>query len=186
MREARISFKCSSKFFKLSPYGNPRVIEGASSRTNKQRRDNSGALFCSPASRYIGFQRDRRALTGENKASHQKENRYSTRTARERRLNHRCVCVSKTRSTCGWRCVKMNDRVPEWNSPDICHHSSGRHAAECTSVRRQQGRARGYLAVCRFSPPFFPLMWESELLLLWVKWWVQLFGTTQRGNWKRR
>lgn len=64
---------------------------------------------------------------------------------------------------------------------DICHQYPGRH----TSVHfclPPAGAARTFLAVRWFSP-FFPL-WESKLLLLWVKWWVQLFGKTHKGNWE--
>lgn len=157
MREARISFKCSSNssnFHRTETFGSSK--EHLPGQTNS-----ADTIAAASFARPLHATSDSSATAEPWRAKTKHHIKRETDTVpgqRERvgSLTGVCVCISKTRSTCGRRCVKMNDRVLEWNSPNICHHPSGRHTTECTSVRCQQGRARSYLVVCRFSPPFFP------------------------------
>lgn len=177
------------------------LIKGTSSRTNKLCWDNNGTPFCSwwcaeftqhltppwPPS-----------LDKQKQTSHQKENWYSTRR-KERALQvsvcvQVCVCLMwhiwARLCESEWACTGVNLYDIPQPSP-----SATTYPADCGHTRvyfslPPAGHECAYLIelkACRQSRPpphffFFFLMWESKLLLLWVKWWVQLFGTRERAS----
>lgn len=104
-----------------------------------------------------------------------------------------CVCSSDVAhmGEAVWKSmgVYWSESVRHPSAVSICHHLPSRLCThECIFLSATSGAWMRipYWTKILFavSPPphFFYLMWESKLLLLWVKWWVQLFGTRERAS----
>lgn len=145
-------------------------------------------------SRNIWLHHDHWALTSKNKL-HIK--RKIDTVPGGRKGHYRCLCVQVC--VClmwhiwvrlcesEWACTGVNlYDIPQLSPsattyPADCGHMSVYFSLppaghECAYLIE----LKACLQSCRL--PIFFLMWESKLLLLWLKWWVQFFGTRERAS----